>query len=394
MSSQPDLTWAPNLQDAIDRQPLILPPHAPLTEAIARISQAHHNRCCLRGSDPVEDFQPSCTSCVLIVQNHQIQGIITERDIVRLTAEARDLQSTLVSQVMIQPVVTLAKDTLQDIFAALFLLRRYRIRHLPILEAQGKLYGVMTHESIRKVLRPANLLQSRRVADVMTPQVIHASLHTSAFQLAWLMAEHHVSCVVITTPDGQGNPKPVGIVTERDIVQFQALGLNLLKTQAAQVMSTPLFLLSPEDSLWKAHQEMQRRHVGRLVVSWNWGQGLGIITQTSLLRVFDPMELYGVIENLQQTLHQLQQEQLASRGKNPPMDMAPAYPAISNNTAPPTQKSALSTGGHRSPPELQIIHRALNALAQNQHLQAKDLKQLHQAQAAVAALDSRLGRNR
>ena len=67
-------------------------------------------------------------------------------------------------------------------------------------------------------------------------------------------------------------------------------------------MSTPLFLASPEDSLWTAHQEMQRRRVQRLVVSWNWGLGLGIVTQTSLLQVFDPIEMYGVIETLQDSL--------------------------------------------------------------------------------------------
>ena len=32
-----------------------------------------------------------------------------------------------------------------------------------------------------------------------------------------------------------------------------------------------------------------------------WGQGLGIITQSSLLRVFDPMEMYGVQDTLQQS---------------------------------------------------------------------------------------------
>jgi signal-transduction protein with cAMP-binding, CBS, and nucleotidyltransferase domain len=73
-------------------------------------------------------------------------------------------------------------------------------------------------------------------------------------------------------------------------------------------MSTPLFLLNPEDSLWVAHQEMQKRRVGRLVVSWNWGQGLGLVTQSSLLKVFDPIEMYGVIENLQQTIQQLELE--------------------------------------------------------------------------------------
>jgi CBS-domain-containing membrane protein len=67
-------------------------------------------------------------------------------------------------------------------------------------------------------------------------------------------------------------------------------------------MSSPLFLASPEDSLWDAHQAMQRHQVQRLVVSWNWGKGLGIITQTSLLRVFDPVEMLGVHDTLQQTV--------------------------------------------------------------------------------------------
>jgi signal-transduction protein with cAMP-binding, CBS, and nucleotidyltransferase domain len=97
----------------------------------------------------------------------------------------------------------------------------------------------------------------------------------------------------------------VGIITERDIVHFQAIGLDVQQTQAQEVMSTPLFILNPEDSLWKAHQEMEQRQVRRLVVSWNWGRSLGIVTQTSLLRVFDPIEMHVVIETLQQTLQQL-----------------------------------------------------------------------------------------
>ncbi|KAM3107158.1 CBS domain-containing protein [Phormidesmis sp. 146-33] len=140
----------------------------------------------------------------------------------------------------------------------------------------------------------------------MTRQVVSAFPTTPVLQLTELMANHHISCVVIVesfNPDSACHP--VGIVTERDIVHFQALGLDLHNTQAQAVMSTPLFVLSPEDSLWTAHQEMERRQVRRLVVSWNWGKNLGIITQTSLLRVFDPIEMHDVIETLQRTIQQL-----------------------------------------------------------------------------------------
>lgn len=304
--------YAPSLDDAIDRQPLIVAPDTPLTTTIALISQAHSRTCGL--DTGIEDVPQVRSSCAIVMADgapdneagkSAILGILTERDVVRLAAENVDVQTLRVADVMVHPVVTLPQSALQDIFAALFLFRRYRIRHLPVLDVQGQLLGVISHESIRQILRPANLLRFRRVVDVMIRNVIHAPLETPVLKLAQLMAAQRVSCVVITQLNDAGNDAPVGIVTERDIVQFQALQVNLATTQAATVMSTPLFLLSPEDSLWLVHQEMQQRRVGRLVVSWNWGQGLGLVTQTSLLKVFDPMEMYGVIANLQATIQLL-----------------------------------------------------------------------------------------
>ncbi|MGF1522880.1 MAG: CBS domain-containing protein [Leptolyngbyaceae cyanobacterium] len=308
MPFETSIAWVPDLEDAIERQPLTISPDTLLVDAIALISQAHRQTCLLADDTAVSDTSAKAVraSCVLVTQGKRILGILTERDVVRLTAQAIDLQNTTVAEVMAHPVVTLPERSVQDIFAALFLFRRYRIRHVPVVDDQEQLVGIISHESIRQVLRPANLLRFRRVSDVMSADVIHAPLKTTVLQLAQLMAMHRVSCIVITQLDTEGVEQPVGIVTERDIVQFQALQIDLAKTEAQTVMSSPLFLLSPKDSLWTAHQEMQKRRVGRLVVSWNWGRGLGIVTQTSLLRVFDPMEMYGVIENLQQTIHQLE----------------------------------------------------------------------------------------
>ena len=158
-------------------------------------------------------------------------------------------------------------------------------------------------------MRPANLLKLRRVADVMSKSVITTDVTTSVLEVARLMTENRVSCVVITQEDiYEEIIMPVGIVTERDIMQFQFLQLNLSQIMAEEVMSSPLLLLSPDDSLSVAHQAMKQKRVRRLVVSWNWGQGLGIITQTSLLKIFDPMEMYSVIESLQHTVQQLEQE--------------------------------------------------------------------------------------
>ncbi|MEO1208684.1 MAG: CBS domain-containing protein [Cyanobacteria bacterium J06638_20] len=310
MSFDRSLAWVPSLEDVIQRNPLIISPEAPMREVIALISQRHQTVCGLSQNEADYSEGPLVhASCVLVTEAGRILGIVTERDVVRLTSQIADSVTDVwarpVSEVMVHPVITLSEQAVQDIFAALFLFRRYRIRHVPIVDGQDKLVGVISHESIRRVLRPANLLHFRRVADVMTKDVVQAPLTASIQLLTQQMVTHQVSCVVITQRDDEDVNQPVGIVTERDIVQFQFLGIDFGSTPAAMVMSSPLFLLSPNDSLSVAHREMQKRRVGRLVVSWNWGRGLGIVTQTSVLRVFDPMEMYGVIENLQQTLQQL-----------------------------------------------------------------------------------------
>jgi two-component system, NtrC family, sensor kinase len=314
------------LKRAIDSDTLIVAPDTPVIEVMARMSQ-------VRSSCPVMELNPSLdvqaisesslqslkrASCALVVEGSQLIGVFTERDIVRLTASKMNLREFNVAEVMTRPVISLTLSDSQDIFTALSMFRQHRIRHLPIVDNQGQLMGMVTPASIARGMQPVNLLTRLwYVADVMTTEVIHAPLTASVLSLAQLMAQHRVSCVVITEERGGEEPGvsgeentypiapsalPVGIVTEGDIVEFQALELNLSQMQAKDVMSTPLFCLEPTESLWVAYQAMQRRHVRRLIVTGGGGELLGIVSQTSLLQVLSPTEMYGVIEELQQAV--------------------------------------------------------------------------------------------
>mgnify|MGYP005841035339 CR=1 FL=1 len=190
------------------------------------MSQARGSSCSLLDANSPSGLIPrheTRSSCVLVMEGNQVLGIFTERDIVWLTADGMNFEGIKLAEVMSQPVITLARANFQDAFAAIFLFRRYRIRHLVIVDDQNQLVGIVSPESIRRILQPANLLKLRRVADVMMIQVIHAPLTASVLSLARLMAEQRVSCVVITQDNGNGGFLPLGIVTERDIVQFQAL---------------------------------------------------------------------------------------------------------------------------------------------------------------------------
>ena len=298
-------------QVTIDPQHVTVVPQTPVTDAIARMSQLR-STCslpCFNVAPDAHSINEQRASCVLVLEGTQLVGILTERDIVRLAAQGMNLAGVQVAEVMTRRLITLKESEFQTVFTALNLFRQHRIRHLPIVDDGGNLVGVVTPDSIRTYLQPRDLLQLRRVEDVMVSSVVQAQQTTAVLNVAQLMTDYRVSCVVIVDQKNAGvSSIPVGIITEGDIVQFQALGLDLSAISAKMVMSTPLFCLHPKDSLWEAHQQMLSRRVQRLVVTNSQGKLVGIVTQTSLMQALDPMEMYQVIQVLRQDVRQLQRE--------------------------------------------------------------------------------------
>ncbi|MGE5659272.1 MAG: PAS domain S-box protein [Actinomycetota bacterium] len=323
----PQLFYSPTLSELLDRHPLTVAPDTPVVEVLAMMSQAWSSLSPVNNEslslEPEYNSQ-SRSSCVLVTVKSELVGVFTERDVVRLTASGSNLAGVVIAAVMSQPVHVLKVNEFRDIFTVLSLLKQHQIRHLPAIDEGGKLVGLIAPYTLRSVLTPANLLKLRTVSEVMNPEVIYAFREDSALSLAQLMAKRNVSCVVVVEEiscqdlpeefvekeDETRRLKPVGIVTERDIVQFQVLELNLSTLQAGEVMSQPLFNLCETDNLWVAHQEMQRRMVRRLIVTNQVDELVGIVTQTSLLQIFDPMEMYNVIHHLQRTVGQLKAEKL------------------------------------------------------------------------------------
>ncbi len=296
------------LEDIINPNPLIVEPNTSLTEVIEQMSQIQGSNCGLSADSQdlsllTREYRHS--SYVLVMAEKRLLGIFTEQDLVKLAAAQIDCSQTTIAQVMTKSVITLERSQAQNIFQILSCFRQHHIRHLPIVDQQQQILGVTTLDSIRQALQPYNFLKLRTTAEVMKQDVIVASTTTSILQLAQLMSEHQVSCVVIILESKSEEAKsqtPVGIVTERDVVQFQVLGLNFATTEAKTVMSAPLFPLKQEDSLWYAHQLMQHHRLQRLVVTGEKGELEGIVTQTNLLQVLDPLKMWGDMEQLQDIL--------------------------------------------------------------------------------------------
>lgn len=298
----------------LDQPPLVVNSRTPLSTLLTWMTQGKPDASVVK--EAAADALPfRRLGYALVTENQELIGIFTERDLVKLTAEGSDVSALRVADVMTSPLITLSADDLDDPLSVLGVLRKYRIRHLPVLRG-GHLVGVVTTQSLRKAVQTKVLLKLRLVADVMANEVVTALPCATLIELAQLMVTHRVSCVVIVEADADSGrlprnaKRPLGIVTERDIVQFRTLLLDVNTVTAHASMSSPLVCVQPETSLWDTSQVMQRLRVRRLVVTDQSGYLAGIVTQTSFLSVLNPLEISSTVEILQEQVDQLQDERL------------------------------------------------------------------------------------
>ncbi|MEO0988208.1 MAG: CBS domain-containing protein, partial [Cyanobacteria bacterium J06639_14] len=218
----------------MDRHPLCVTPDRSLLDVVTLMSQRSPDN--LLASESSTSISPTAiakrSSFALVIDDDQLVGIITERDVVRLTAQGVSFAQILVTDVMTRNVTTLHESEIQDAFHVLNLFRRQRIRHVPVVDDQSQVVGVLTQTDLHNSLQATDLLKLRQVGEVMSSQVISAPPEATVLQLAEQMKTHRVSCVVIveseSIPQASSSiVRPLGIVTERDIVQFQALELTL-----------------------------------------------------------------------------------------------------------------------------------------------------------------------
>ena len=145
------------------------------------------------------------------------------------------------------------------------------------------------------------------VKDVMTSPVITISEGGSADRAAALMEKHSLGCVIVTTE----NDKPIGLITERDIVtRIVAKDIQPSKVTAREIMSTPLITIDPEEKLFEAARRMNRLNIRRLGVVYK-GKLVGIITSKDIVAIMP--ELIEIIQEKARIGSQSEAERVADR---------------------------------------------------------------------------------
>ncbi|UZE91781.1 MAG: CBS domain-containing protein [Methanosarcinales archaeon] len=116
------------------------------------------------------------------------------------------------------------------------------------------------------------------VREIMISNVITAGGSTTALEGARKMVEHKIGSLVITKDD-----KPIGIVTERDMIQkVMSKDIAPSSVRLKDVMSQPLVTIKPDEGLSSVAQKMLKKNIRRLPVVKN-DKLVGIITDADMI---------------------------------------------------------------------------------------------------------------
>ncbi|MCQ5374439.1 MAG: CBS domain-containing protein [Candidatus Methanomethylicia archaeon] len=119
----------------------------------------------------------------------------------------------------------------------------------------------------------------KKVRDIMTKNVVKSDKDSTIYDLARLMDQNRIGCIVIAEDD-----KPIGIVTERDIItKCLAKEMNPREVKAKDIMSSPVITIEPDAEMLEAAKVMVSRMIRRLPVVEN-NKLVGIITTSDMIR--------------------------------------------------------------------------------------------------------------
>lgn len=107
----------------------------------------------------------------------------------------------------------------------------------------------------------------------------------SALDIAKLMAKHRIGSVVVVEGDNSDNKRPVGMITERDIIK-KVTAQNKSADQVAvrHIMSSPLITVKSIDSIDTAAETIAGNRVKRLVVLEQDGSIVGILSVSDIAK--------------------------------------------------------------------------------------------------------------
>jgi CBS domain-containing protein len=122
------------------------------------------------------------------------------------------------------------------------------------------------------------------VGEVCNRSVVFIDKEGGIVEAAQLMRSHHVGTLVVVDPSQGKNPRPVGIITDRDIViEIVAQEVDMGSATVGDVMSGNLVTARESDDLFDTIKMMRSKGVRRVPVLANDESLVGIISVDDII---------------------------------------------------------------------------------------------------------------
>jgi CBS domain-containing protein len=165
-----------------------------------------------------------------IIENEKVIGLITLSDIIGFASKIKEFRQTTAETVMSQPEI-IESDT--DIGKARILMREKNISRLPVIDKKQKLVGIVTIFDLLKAVKPRERMdfysmsaEKERIMDIPISTIMNISPVTvdknkTLNEIVSLMKENKTDGVIVVE-----NNNPIGIVTEKDLLEVYISSLN------------------------------------------------------------------------------------------------------------------------------------------------------------------------
>ncbi len=219
--------------------PLTIAPTAQVREAItllsAEISHTHAQR-----------------SCLLVLEGDCLVGILTTGDLLRLSASGQNLAEVTIAMVMASPVLTFNIHAFTDPLIPFRFFEEHHIGHLPLVDDQGRVVGMVTQTSLLHLLSRITLQQTTAYQRIQTEW-----LERQKIEAALKASEERYRQIVETTLEG------IWIINAQGYTSFvNACMAKMLGYQKDEMIGKSLFNFMDEEGIKTATANIERRKQG------------------------------------------------------------------------------------------------------------------------------------
>jgi len=128
------------------------------------------------------------------------------------------------------------------------------------------------------------------VKKIMVKNIVSVDSSQTIEDVAKKLYEKRVGSAIVME-----DKKPIGIITNRDIVSSIGSFEMLLTAPAKKIMSTPLIHVTPDDSIIDVAEIMTSKNIRKIPVIVN-DEVLGIVSASDLVAIFTMLKKEDLLE--------------------------------------------------------------------------------------------------